>query len=51
MFTGAAIVKWLVENIAGVESTEDAERLGQILLDKEAILHTEGSRLAMHSIE
>ena len=48
VFTGAAIVKWLVENIAGVENTEDAQQLGQILLDKEAIFHSEGSRLVMH---
>lgn len=44
VFTGAAIVTWLVENINGVKNVEDAERLGQILLDKGAIFHSEGSR-------
>ena len=44
VFTGAAIVTWLVENINGVKNVQDAERLGQILLDKGAIFHSEGSR-------
>ena len=44
VFTGAAIVAWLLENIDGAESVEDAECLGQILLDKGAIFHSEGSR-------
>lgn len=44
MFSGEDIVRWFVQNIAGVETEEDAEQLGQILLDKEAIFHSEGSR-------
>ena len=44
MFTGATIVTWLVENINGVKDVTDAETLGQILLDKGAIFHSEGSR-------
>ena len=44
MFSGAAIVTWFLENIDGVNSVEDAEQLGQILLDKGAIFHSDGSR-------
>lgn len=44
VFSGYEIVKWLVKNIAGVTSEEDAERIGQIMLDKGAIFHSEGSR-------
>ena len=51
MFTGAAIVAWLLENIDGAESVEDAECLGQILLDKGAIFHSEGSRCKELSIK
>lgn len=43
VFSGADIVTWLVSNIAGVKSEEDAEQIGQILLDKGAIFHSEGS--------
>ena len=44
IFSGASIVKWLVENIDGVGIEKEAEQLGQILLDKGAIFHSEGSR-------
>ena len=44
VFSGADIVTWLVSNVAGVKSEEDAEQIGQILLDKGAIFHSEGSR-------
>ena len=43
LFSGADIVRWMVENVAGVEGEGDAERLGQLLLDKGAIFHSEGS--------
>ena len=43
LFCGADIVQWMVENVAGVEGEGDAERLGQLLLDKGAIFHSEGS--------
>lgn len=44
LFSGAAIVKWLVENISGVTSVEDAQKLGQLLLESGEIFHSEGSR-------
>lgn len=44
VFSGAGIVVWLVDNIDGVETEKEAEQLGQILLDKGAIFHSEGSR-------
>lgn len=43
LFCGADIVQWMVENIAGVENEEEAETLGQLLLDRGAIFHSEGS--------
>ena len=36
-------MKWMVENVAGVESKDDAETLGQLLLDTGGIFHSEGS--------
>jgi hypothetical protein len=44
IFCGAELVKWMVQNIDGVENEGDAETLGQLLLDKEALFHTEGSK-------
>ena len=44
MFSGADIVCWMVQNIVGIENEQDGETLGQILLDKGAIFHSEGSR-------
>lgn len=44
IFSGAELVRWMVQNIAGVENEDDAETLGQLLLDKEALFHTEGSK-------
>jgi len=44
LFTGADIVQWMLENLAGLKTSEEAEKLGQLLLDKNAILHSEGSR-------
>ena len=43
LFTGADIVHWMVECVAGVKDEEDAEVLGQLLLDEGAIFHSEGS--------
>ncbi len=43
LFSGADIVRWMVENVAGVEGEEEAERLGQLLLDKGGIIHSEES--------
>ena len=44
IFCGAELVKWMVQNIDGVENEDDAETLGQLLLDKGALFHTEGSK-------
>ena len=33
----------MVENVAGIQNEEDAEKLGQLMLDKDAIFHSEGS--------
>ena len=44
MFSGSDIVRWMVQNIVGIENEQDGETLGQILLDKGAIFHSEGSR-------
>lgn len=44
IFCGADLVKWMVQNIDGVENEKDAETLGQLLLDKGALFHTEGSK-------
>ncbi|XP_019853211.1 PREDICTED: uncharacterized protein LOC109582743 isoform X2 [Amphimedon queenslandica] len=49
VFSGADIVTWLVKNIAGVENEEDAEKIGQILLDKGAIFHSEGASVFFNS--
>ena len=50
MFSGAAIVAWFLENIDGVNTAENAEQLGQILLDKEAIFHSDGSRYTTNKL-
>ena len=44
LFSGADIVQWMMESLAGLEISEEAEKLGQLLLDQGAILHSEGSR-------
>jgi len=44
LFSGADIVQWMLESLAGLETSEEAEKLGQLLLDQGAILHSEGSR-------
>ena len=44
LFSGADIVQWMMESLAGLETSEEAEKLGQLLLDQGAILHSEGSR-------
>jgi hypothetical protein len=46
LFSGSAIMEWLLANVSGVKSEKDAEMLGQMLLDSEQIFHTEGSRCA-----
>ena len=43
VFSGADLVRWMVWNVAGVDGEEDAERLGQMLVDKGVVFHTEGS--------
>ena len=43
LFSGAGIVGWMLENVEGVESESDAVTLGQLLLDRGAIFHSEGS--------
>ena len=44
LFSGHSIVKWMIETLHGVNSEQDAETLGQLLLDKGGIFHSEGSR-------
>ena len=44
VFSGADIVQWMVRNVEGVDSERDAEMLGQLLLNRGAIFHSEGSR-------
>ena len=44
VFSGAELVRWMVQNIDGVENEEAAETLGQLLLDKGALIHSEGSK-------
>ena len=43
IFSGAAIVAWMIENVDGVDSEEQAVGLGELLLDKGALIHSEGS--------
>ena len=43
VFSGAAIVAWMIENVDGVDSEEQAVGLGELLLDKGALIHSEGS--------
>ena len=43
VFSGADIVQWMVRNVEGVDSERNAEMLGQLLLDRGAIFHSEGS--------
>jgi hypothetical protein len=49
IFSGEDIVQWLMGNISGIECEDDAELLGQILLNKQAIFHSEGSRVFANS--
>lgn len=44
IFSGAELVRWMVNNIDGVENEDNAEILGQLLLDKGALFHSEGSK-------
>ena len=44
IFSGSAITKWLMTHISGVKSENDAQMLGQLLLENGLILHSEGSR-------
>ena len=44
LFSGADIVQWMLGNLDGLSTSEEAEKLGQLLLDQNAILHSEGSR-------
>ena len=44
LFSGRSIVKWMIETLHGVNNEQDAEILGQLLLDKGGIFHSEGSR-------
>ena len=44
LFSGADIVQWMLDNLAGLNTSEEAEKLGQLLLDQNTILHSEGSR-------
>ena len=43
VFSGAELVKWMMKNVAGVDGEEAAERLGQVLMDRGVVFHTEGS--------
>jgi hypothetical protein len=43
LFSGAGIVQWMLDNVEGVKSERDAVTLGQFLLDRGAIFHSEGS--------
>ena len=43
LFSGADIVEWMLANVVGVESENDAVTLGQVLVDDGAIFHSEGS--------
>lgn len=43
LFSGAAIVKWMLGHVEGVETENDAVIIGQLLLDEGAIFHSEGS--------
>ena len=43
VFSGADIVRWLMCSVPGVEEEEDAQHLGQLLLERGAIFHSEGS--------
>lgn len=43
LFSGAGIVKWMLDHVEGVENEDDAVTLGQLLLDDGAIFHSEGS--------
>jgi len=50
LFSGADIVQWMMESLAGLETSEEAEKLGQLLLDQGAILHSEGSRYNVYKL-
>eukprot|EP00731_Ephydatia_muelleri_P018033 Em0011g73a len=43
VFSGADLVRWMMLNIAGVDGEEEAEKLGQMLMDRGVVFHTEGS--------
>ena len=43
VFSGASIVQWMLDNVDGIDTEEEAQALGQLLLDRGAIFHTEGS--------
>lgn len=44
LFSGVNIVQWMMEALDGISSEEEAESLGQLLVDKGALVHSEGSR-------
>lgn len=44
LFSGVSIVRWMMETLDGISSEEEAESLGQLLVDKGALMHSEGSR-------
>ena len=47
LFSGESIVDWL-KNLHGVETEEEATKLGQMLIDSGNIFHTEGSQYVFH---
>ncbi len=49
IFSGATIVRWLVDSVAGVNTEERAVTLGQLLLTQGALVHSEGSMYATHT--
>ena len=44
LFSGVSIVQWMMEALDGISSEEEAESLGQLLVDKGALVHSEGSQ-------
>ena len=43
VFSGAEIVHWLRNTFASMGSEIEAEQLGQLLLDRGDLIHSEGS--------
>ena len=43
IFSGASIVAWMIANVDGVKNEKEAISLGEVLLNKGALVHSEGS--------